>query len=472
MRSLILIGLIGSLAWPARADDVVLQWNSVMLDALRVGDPAMPGPCWATRNMAMVHTAVFDAVNSVDRIYHPYKINLVAPAGASKEAAAAQAAHDVLLSLYPGQAATFNAALTTSLAGIPEGLGKSQGISVGSAVAAGIVGLRASDHATDPTNYSPTNAPGHWQPAPPIEDVPALGPGWGAVTPFCLPSGSMFRPAPPPLLSSAEYAAAFNEVKSLGAKNSVTRTPEQTEIGVFWGYDRAGMGTPPALYNQIAQQIAQQAGNSLEENARLFALINIAQADAGVAAWEAKYVYDLWRPIMAIRQADNDGNPQTIGDPTWEPLGAPGGPIPGGTMPDFTPPFPAYVSGHATFGAAAFRTIANYYGADDLTALLNGPLEIQSDELPGVTRSFDTLSELSEENGRSRIYLGIHWNFDDTMGRALGNQIADLTTSTMLTPVPEPSTLALGGIAAAALGWMVARRGRCHVQRVCSASNN
>src|SRR4029079_1626098 len=228
----------------------------------------------------------------------------------------------------------------------------------------------------------------------------------------------------PPALTSAQYAAAFNEVKSLGAKNSTTRTAEQTEIGVFWGYDRAGMGTPPALYCQATVVVCKLQHNDIVENARLFALTNAAMADAGFASWNAKFKYDLWRPVTAIRRADEDGNAATEQDATWEPLGAPGG----GVVPNFPPPFPAYVSGHATCGAAAFKVLADFYGTDSMHFTLH------SDELPAVQRSFDSFSQAAQENGRSRIYLGIHWNVDDIQGEAMGRKVADWTIGHALQP--------------------------------------
>jgi len=235
--------------------------------------------------------------------------------------------------------------------------------------------------------------------------------------------GAQFRPPPAPALTSAQYTAAFNEVKSLGAKNSTTRTADQTQIGIFWGYDRSGMGTPPALYNQLVQVIAKQKHNSTVENARLFALANVAMADAGVAAWDCKFIDNLWRPITAIQHADTDGNPDTTADPKWEPLGAPGG----GVVPNFTPPFPAYVSGHATFGAAVCEVLKDFYHTDHVHFTLS------SDELPGVTRHFDSFTQAAAENGESRIYLGIHWQFDNTVGQSVGRQVADFVFANTLT---------------------------------------
>jgi hypothetical protein len=465
MRRLLLMLVLLAMAAPAAAADVVTQWNDVLIDCLRIGHPSMPGPGWSSRNMAIVHGAIYDAVNSVDRTHTPFKVDIVAPAGTSKHAAAAQAAYTVLSNLYPAQQATFNTALATSLSQVPDGPGKANGIALGTTVGSQMLAVRANDHAADDVPYTIAPGPGIWRPMPPL-NASALGPGWGLVTPFCMPSGSQFRPIAPPAITSAEYAASFNEVKSLGAKNSTTRTPEQTEIGVFWGYDRPGTGAPPVLYNQIARKVADLTGNTMEENARMFALVNMAQADAGITSWEAKYTYNYWRPIEAIREANLDGNPLTEADPTWEPLGAPGGPIPGGgTIESFTPPFPAYVSGHATFGAASMKTLANFYGTNDLTQLLGAPLTLGSDELPGVFRTFTSFEQMAVENARSRIYLGIHWDFDDEYGRSLGNQVANLVTDTMLVAVPEPSTIALAAFALIAAGWCAAKRRRVSAGR-------
>ncbi|MBX6313930.1 MAG: vanadium-dependent haloperoxidase [Isosphaeraceae bacterium] len=216
-------------------------------------------------------------------------------------------------------------------------------------------------------------------------------------------------------MTSLAYTAAFYEVKVLGAADSTVRTPDQTEAALFWAYDRPSKGTPLILYNEIAQTVARAQYNSLAEDARLFALLNLAMADAGISVWNAKYTYQFWRPVTAIQEAERDGNPFTIADPSWTPLGAPNDP----GEPSFTPPFPSYTSGHSTFGAAAFRILADFYGSDRYHLVLH------SDELPGVTRTFDSFSAAAAENGRSRIYLGIHWSFDDAYGQATGRAVGD-----------------------------------------------
>ncbi len=453
MKRLIACGAVLACAMASRAyADVVTDWDDVLAGAIRA-DVTQPGPTKVARNMAMVHAAIYDAVNSVDGRFQPYHLKVPVAPGTSAEAAAAQAAYQVLVNLYPAQAATFDAALATSLATVPAGPGKDAGIAVGTTIGNSMVVLRQNDHAFDPMPYMPGTNPGDWRPTPP-DNSPAYAPGWGHVTPFAMTQGSQFRPPAPPALTSADYTAAFNDVKELGSKTSASRTPEQTQIGIFWGYDRLGMGPPPILYNRIIQTITAQQGNTMVENARLFALANIAMADAGIVSWDAKYEYNLWRPITAIREADTDGNPNTIADLLWEPLGAPGG----GVVENFTPPFPAYTSGHATFGAAMFRILAHYYGTDEMH------FTIGSDELPGVFRSFGRFSDAAEENGQSRIYLGIHWSFDKTFGISTGNAVGDYVSANMLQPVPAPGPLALLATGLAALAASRWRRRRCEVR--------
>jgi hypothetical protein len=301
--------------------------------------------------------------------------------------------------------------------------------------------------------YTPQDVPGAFQ-LYPSQGEPAdpLTPNWGDVTPFTMDDVDDFIADPPPAMNTPEYAAAYNEVKDYGGDGVITptlRTDEQTHIGIFWGYDgSAGLGTPPRLYNQIARIVAKQQHNTQGENARLFALLNFAQADAGIASWGTKYTYDVWRPIRGIRQTGqngqllDDGNPLTTRDTTWTPFGAPATNAgPGGK--NFTPPFPAYTSGHATFGAASFRTLALFYGRDDIT------FSFTSDEYNGAnhdvdgsvrqikTRTFTSFSQAAEENGQSRIYLGIHWSFDKTAGIKQGNAIADHAFENFLQPVDE-----------------------------------
>jgi membrane-associated phospholipid phosphatase len=241
-----------------------------------------------------------------------------------------------------------------------------------------------------------------------------VAPQWGQVIPFCIPSDSEFRPPPPPDLSSAEYTAAFEEVKSLGAASSTTRTAEQSDIARFW-YGTAGTYTSAGYWNQIAREVAVQRGDSMVQNARLFALLNLAQADAYFAIWDAKYTYDFWRPVTAIRAADTDGNPDTAPDAAWTSfLG--------------TPPFPSYVSGHSGHSAAAAAVLAAYFETDDV------PFTLTTDSLPGVTRSYPSFSAAAHEVSDSRVFAGIHWRFDVTAGEALGSEVGQYVATNSLRP--------------------------------------
>jgi hypothetical protein len=414
--------------------DVVLEWNANALDAM-VNDSFLgaaakqAGPTRASRALAIEQVAVFDAVNSIDRSYDPYLIEVNAPRGASITAAAAQAAHDTLVALYPDFQPTLDARLAADLAGISSARARDEGVLVGHIVAESILAVRSHDGAEVAMPYTPGNQPGQWQPDPLHPTQMALGSLWGSVTPFTLTSAEQFHVPPPPALNSQAYADAFNEVKAVGSATSTTRTAEQTEIGIFWGYDGSrGLSTPPRLYNQIAETLAVQQHNSVIQNARFFALINLAMGDAGIACWDAKYDYNFWRPVTAIRAAGTDGNPDTSADPNWTPLGAPAD---NGSGTSFTPPFPAYASGHATFGGALFRIMADFYGTDNIhfsfmSDEFNGITRDQNGVVrPIVTRSWDSFSQAAEENGQSRIYLGIHWSFDKVQGIKQGTEIAD-----------------------------------------------
>jgi hypothetical protein len=317
--------------------DAVLHWNAILLranandyDPAQVPAPDQKGPGKTARAFAIVHAAIFDAVNSIDGSYTPYLAKIKASRGASLKAAVAQAAHDTLIALYPQQQAMFDDALEDALEDIPPGPAR-KGIEVGKAAAGNILRARANDGWQNDQTYQPIPLPGFHQPDPLHPNQGCLGMLWGDVTPFALTSSLQF-PASDAVgvgaqtrlawLNSATYTAAFNEVKELGAKDSTSRTADQTEIGIFWSYDGSPqVGTPPRLYNQIARKIAHLQGNTEVENARLFALINLAMADAGIAAWEAKYLYQVWRPIVGIREAATTGNPATVADPGWEPLG-------------------------------------------------------------------------------------------------------------------------------------------------------
>lgn len=317
--------------------------------------------------------------------------------------------------------AVFDAALAEALATVPDGLGKTQGIALGQQVGDAILAWRSTDGAGATVPYTPGIDPGDWNRTFP-DFLPPLLPQWPQVTPFGMTSGSQFRPAAPPALDSAEYSAAVDEVLQLGGISSSVRTAEQTEIALFWA-DGGGTFTPPGHWNQIAADVALDQGNTLAENARLFALLDIALGDAGISSWDAKYTYNLWRPIDAIRRGDTDGNDETDADATWTPLLK-------------TPPFPTYTSGHSTFSGAADAVLTSFFGpnvhfvnqSDGHNGFRQRPL---SDEQV-VTRSFDSFSQAADEAGRSRIYGGIHFQFDNTAGLAAGRALGSYVVANFL----------------------------------------
>jgi hypothetical protein len=451
---------------PRAGLDAVRRWNEIALIATGIDHTFAAegedrvfgeqfGPCRASRAMAIVHIAMFDAANAVVGRYESYT-GVGAPSGPiSARAAIAQAAHDTLRALFPSQAQQFAGWLAEDLDAIHNPRAKTAGIELGQSVAAAILELRAHDgsHHDDPLmneQYIPDPLPGRWR-QDPVSLIPiALGAHWGGVAPFVMPSVEEFRAPPPPDIASLEYAIAYDEVQRLGGDGVITpteRTEEQTQIGIFWAYDGTPvLCAPPRLYNQLTVRIANQMRTDGIALARLLALVNVAMADAAIAVWDSKYLYDYWRPVTGIREADpgtgpsgeGDGNPDTVGDPTYTPLGAPASNLAG---PNFTPPFPAYPSGHAGFGGALFQTLRRFYGTDEIA------FTFVSDELNGETvdnegnvrafipRSFSSLSEAEEENGQSRIYLGIHWSFDKTDGIAQGRLVGDHVFDNILRPL-------------------------------------
>lgn len=412
--------------------DVILDWNAVQLTAIRdykiLVDVPFPhrivptAPPRAARNLAIVHAAMYDAVNAAQGSDLFYHVNADAPAGTSAEAAAAAAAHRLLLRLYPDpqQAALFDAALAESLAAVPDGAAEENGVHLGEAIADNYLAWRGGDGSSAVVRYTPGSEPGDWGLTPP-DFLPPLVPQWGNVTPFALTSPDQFAPPGPPALDSPEYAAALNEVKELGRFDSPTRTAEQTEIALFWA-DGPGTFTPAGHWNQIAQGISLQRGLGLAENAQLFALLNIALADAGIACWRAKYDTGFWRPIAAVRQADQDGNPLTAPDPTWIPLLK-------------TPNFPTYTSGHSTFSGAAEVVLTAFFGVDvAFTDQSDGHTGFAQRPLAEtVNRSFTSFAQAAEEAARSRVYGGIHFEFDSADGLAQGRAIGQHVVQTLLT---------------------------------------
>ena len=439
--------------------DSVRRWNRIAIDASGYDHATAReqlGPGRASRAMAIVHIAIFDTITAVVGRFESYAGVKAPPGPISLQAAISQAAHDTLVEMFPSQAAAFDTLLAQDLLAVKNRPARSNGIRLGRKAASECLRLRANDGSETPepiigVGYITSNDPGRWR-KDPISQIPiALGAHWGECKPFALESTSQFRVPVPPPMNSPEYTAAYNEAKLLGGDGVVTptiRTADQTHAGLFWAYDGLpSLCAPPRLYNQMTVQIADQMGSDVIETARLLALVNVAMADAGMAIWESKYFYDYWRPVTGIRESDpgtgptglGDGNPDTIGDVNYSPLGAPASNVSGGI--NFTPPFPTYPSGHAGFGGALFQTLRRFYGTDDIA------FTFVSDEFNGITvdnlgnvrpllpRSFENLSQAEEENGQSRIYLGIHWKFDKTESILLGRKVGDYVFDNLFRPL-------------------------------------
>jgi hypothetical protein len=377
--------------------DAVLDWN---VTALKTTAAAPFNPPVESRNLAIVHAAMFDSVNSIVGGYSPYAIELRAPDGASPAAAAAAAAHYVLVQLYPAQQAILDGAYAASLAAIPDGASRDAGITVGETVAAQLLELRAGDGAAAAivAPYTPGSQPGDWSPTPPAFRS-ALDPGWGTVRPFLLRKGSQFRPGPPPDLTSRRYTRDFNEIKEVGSSANSTRTQEQTDLARFW------VSTAPQNWNPAARQAASARGLSLSENARAFALLNLAGADAFIASWDAKFAYNQWRPVTAIRAADSDGNPDTLADLAWTPLLV-------------TPPFPDYIAGHTTYAGAAKQVLEHIFGKNPGVTM-----RLTSATAPGVVETYTTFEDIADGVVDARVWGGIHWRTSSVRGEQVGERI-------------------------------------------------
>ena len=454
---------------PRKGLDTIRRWNQIAIDAsgLDHTPPAAGenrvykeqfGPGRASRAVAIAHIAIFDVANALcGGKFQSYTGVQPARGAVSLKAAIAQAAHDTLSALFKAQTASFDNWLAQDLAEVDNKIAKANGIDLGKRAAAAILALKLNDGSEIPeplmdVGYIPSKLPGYWR-QDPISMVPiAMGAHWGECKPFVIQSGDQFRVPPFPAMTSPAYTTAYNEVKRLGGDGVITpteRTADQTHAGIFWAYDGTpSLCAPPRLYNQITVHIADQMGTDGIELARLLALVNVAMADAGIAIWESKYYYNIWRPITGIRESDpgtgptggGDGNPDTVGDPNWTPLGAPASNL---TGPNFTPPFPSFPSGHAGFGGALFQTLRRFYGTDNI------PFTFVSDEFNGVTlgndgkvrplipRSFSSLSQAEDENGQSRIYLGIHWSFDKTESITLGRRVADYVFEKAFVPLQQ-----------------------------------
>jgi membrane-associated phospholipid phosphatase len=376
----------------------VVDWNRELITILGTAG-AQPATVHPTRSFAILQAAEYDAVVSITHAAPPYLFLVPAPRGARPDAAADQAAHDVLAALYPAQKSGLDQMLAGELAAIPDGPGKQQGIEVGASVAKLLVNLRSSDgSAVIPPPFVPGTQPGDYRPTPPNFAAPVFT-NWGTITPFVLDSGSQFRPPAPPPITGAAYARALNQVESLGQDTSTTRTADETTQAQFWG-------AAPIwnVWNEIAQKLAVARHASLQRTVTVFENLDLTLADATIALYDAKYHYLLWRPVTAIQLGNTIGNPGITGDPTWNPLAV--------TAPD-----PSYPGAHATISEAAATVLAAFYGDHQ-------HLAVTSDGDPGVTRSFGSFQAAATEATLSRLFAGQHTMIDLVAGQHLGHQVA------------------------------------------------
>jgi hypothetical protein len=418
-----------SLAWaPVHADEVT-DWNSITVRSVKTAGTSAVA---TSRVMAIVHAAVYDAVNGIERRYEPLHVDFDAPRGASQRAAAVQAAYAALIKLYPSQAGALGAdrdASLTSIAATPaveNGQSIARGIEWGQAVADDILAWRSTDHFTDvippfrgsgfPSPFTDPVPPwpaGRWQPTP-LANAPGAAPQFAIMNPWVITSHSAFRPGPPPALGTPQWAEAYNEVKEMGSATSTTRTPEQTAVALFW------VNNTPLYWNRIAQTLSAERHNTLSENARLFALLNVSMGDAAIACWDAKYTYVLWRPVTAIRLGDTDGNASTEPDTAWRPI-IDFFPVPG------TPAHPEYISGHSTISGAAAEALASYFGDAS-------PFDLDSGVVPNVVQHFDSLSSASRQIADARVFAGIHYRFSCDVGRVVGESVATFVVGHAFNP--------------------------------------
>lgn len=385
-------------AGSARAD-VIMDWNT-KADAIAAEKQVLPAQ--HSRALSMLHIAMFDAVNAIERRYAPYKLTLAADRSTSKEAAAAAAGYDILLAIYPDQKSALDAALTASLSGIAETEARSKGIELGKKAAAGVIAFRANDGSMALESYRPYTKPGLYVPTA----VPLFS-TVGATIPWVMTSGSQFRPAPPPALDSETWTKDLNEIREIGGRTSTKRTAEQTTIGRFW------LLTGARTYNPIVRQAAMAKDMDVVDCARLFALTSIAGNDAIVAVFDAKFHYNFWRPVTAIRNADMTMNPATPRDESWLPLGD-------------TPMHPEYPCAHCITSAAISTVLQNIVG-DDF-----GEFSLTSPAAPGITRKWSRLQDYSDEVASARIYAGFHYRFSAEVGKDMGKKIGELVVATQL----------------------------------------
>jgi hypothetical protein len=403
LRILLVGSLLVSLYGAVRAD-VIADWNE---KAVNAGNTARVGNFPTARAIAMVHLAMFEALNSIEPRYTPYRARLSPDPEASREAAAASAAHAVLVGVYPEQAPELDKALQASLSAVMDGSPKTQGVQIGQQAGAAILAERSNDGLNAPNSYRPFTVAGKY--------VPTVLPiGWTVVgvKPFSLKSGNQLRPPAPYSLKSAQWATDFNEVKRMGAKTGSGRTAEQTDIARFWEQ------TGPATYNPVVRQLSAAKGLGILDNARLFALFSMATADASIAIFDAKYTYNFWRPVTAIRNADLDGNNATERDPTWEPMIA-------------TPMHPEYPCAHCISQGSAASVLEAFFG-DAVPAFT-----MTSTTASGVTRKFSRLSDYVNEVVNARVYDGVHYRTSGEVGAAMGRKNGQHAVQNYLKPIAQ-----------------------------------
>jgi hypothetical protein len=396
----ILPGLLALNLHVLASENLVSIWNDLLLGAVRYAN--IPPPV-AVRQAAIVHLAILESTKKTSKghFQEPFSI----------ETSISEAAYGCLVTFYPKSSDAFHSHYRAIMATIPNSQAKTNGMLRGRRVVNEILRLRQLDGSGISLAWVSNNSPGCWQRTLPNYDKPLL-PNWGKMTPFAISSVEEFRPAGPPPLTSIRWSEQYNLVKQLGATNSTVRTPQQREIAMFWA-DGAGTETPPGHWNRIAQQVVEKKSFDLVESARLFAALNVAMADSAIVCWDAKYHYNWWRPITAIRAGDTDGNDTTEPDPSWVPL-----------LP--TPPFPEHTSGHSTFSGAAAEILAEFTGSDEFSFVTT------SDGLPGVVRRFRSFSDAAKEAGISRIYGGIHFPAANEAGLESGKRVGGFVAKKFL----------------------------------------
>src|SRR5215469_9758785 len=402
-REWMLLGLLLTAPMTAAVGNVVTDWDEKAVGIVQIG--MVPPPPTAFRTMAILHTEMFDSVNSIERRYNPYMVRLPSAPDTSKEAAAAAAAAAVLVKLAPDAAADVQSTLTSYLATLPDGEAKSDGVKLGQEVAAKILEAREKDGALVADAYRPRTRPGVYIPTP-----ITVGSQFPNVTPFALASPSQFRAKPPPSLKSAEWARDYNEIKDLGAKNSTKRTARQTEDARFW------LLVGPRAANPLPRQIVIAKNMDLLDSARFMALASVAAVDAIIAVFDAKYKYEFWRPITAIRNGDIDGNPATERDATWQPI-------------DATPMHPEYPCAHCIVSSSVAAVIEALLGSEDIPEV-----SLTSPFAPGVTHRFTNLRVYSDEVANARICAGFHYRFSTIAGREMGQKIGAYVVKTVMQP--------------------------------------